>query len=185
MGSTPQARGQRHRAVPRCTGPTWEADRRLRRSPAPVISEQHQHGLLALVVVLARCKLQRGGLEQAPSQTLDRHQQTLVTAFIFSPITNLGNQTGVTTVLPARTGTAVESPWQAPGPASSGVAPTRNPRGHTLSPSPRSAPAAQEGPELLQGCDTGDMAAGAGTSVTCRAVVLGRMEQPPGALAGL
>lgn len=115
MGSTPRARGRRHRAVPRCTGPTWEANCRLGRSPAPVISEQHQHGLLALVVVLAGCKLQRGGLKRAPSQALDCHQQTLVAAFIFSPVTNLGNQAGVTTVPPARTGAAVESPWQAPG----------------------------------------------------------------------
>lgn len=41
-----------------------------------------------------------------------------------------------------------------------------------------------EGAVLLQGYSTGDITAGASTSLTCRAVgpVWGRMEQPPGAL---
>lgn len=77
-------------------GPTWEAGCRQRRSTAPIICEKDQHGLLALMVASARCKLQWGGVERAPPWTLDCHQQTLVAAFIFGPVTNLGNQTNVT-----------------------------------------------------------------------------------------
>lgn len=82
--------------MPGRVGPTWEAGHGQGRSPAPIVREQDQHGLLALVVVPAGGKLQWWGVERAPAQALDCHQQTLVAAFIFGPVTNLGKQTGVT-----------------------------------------------------------------------------------------
>ena len=119
--------GSTEGAVPGHVGPTWEAGHGQGCSPAPVIREQDQHGLLALVVVPAGRELQRRGVERAPAQALDRHQQTLVAAFIFGPVANLGNQTGVTAVPQAGTGAVLVSPWQVPGqqtrrPVSSGAA---------------------------------------------------------------
>lgn len=127
--------------MPGCVGPTWEAAHGQGSSPAPVVREQDQHGLLALVVVSAGCELQRWGLKRAPTQALDRHQQTLIAAFVFHPVTNLGNQTGVTMAPRARTCTLLVSLWQVPGQqtqrsVSSGVVQTRTPpRGHSSSPS--------------------------------------------------
>lgn len=170
--------------MPGCVGPTWEAAHGQGSSPAPVVREQDQHGLLALVVVSAGCELQRWGLKRAPTQALDRHQQTLIAAFVFHPVTNLGNQTGVTMAPRARTCTLLVSLWQVPGQqtqrsVSSGVVQTRTPP-----PWPQFISKPWEGAVLLQGYSTGDITAGASTSLTCRAVgpVWGRMEQPPGAL---
>lgn len=98
MRGAPQGRGDGSTsgAVPGPTGPTWEAGHGQGRSPAPVVREQDQHGLLALVVVPTGRELQRGGVERAPAQALHCHQQTLVAAFVFHPVANLGTQTGVT-----------------------------------------------------------------------------------------